>query len=147
MILKEGKKKIVYHYSCLDILHMGHIIMIKKCKEIAGPDGLLIVGILTDSAIMEKKPPPVLNFDERIEIANSIKYIDMVVPQKKYLPFENVKKIKPNILMESESHDKNDIIKAKQLMFSLNGEVQIIPYYNKQSSSKIKNEIIKRGLI
>lgn len=125
---------------------MGHIIMLKKCKEIAGPDGLLIVGILTDSAIMEKKPPPVLKFNERREIAHSIKYIDKVVPQNKYLPFENINKIKPNILMESESHDKNDIIKAKELMLSLKGEVKVIPYYNEQSSSNIKYEIIKRSL-
>ena len=28
--------KIVYSYYCLDILHIGHILMMKKSKEVAG---------------------------------------------------------------------------------------------------------------
>ena len=46
--------KIVYSYYCLDILHIGHILMMKKCKDITGSDGLFIAGILTDNAIFEK---------------------------------------------------------------------------------------------
>ena len=46
---------IVYSYYCLDILHIGHIIDLKKSKEVAGENGTLIIGILTDEAIMEKK--------------------------------------------------------------------------------------------
>ena len=45
---------IVYSYYCLDIFHKGHLLMLKKSKLAAGPNGKLIVGILTDSAIMEK---------------------------------------------------------------------------------------------
>ena len=47
---------VVYSYYCLDILHIGHIIDLKKSKEVAGENGTLIIGILTDEAIMEKKP-------------------------------------------------------------------------------------------
>ena len=65
--------KIVYSYYCLDILHIGHILMMKKCKDITGSDGLFIAGILTDNAIFEKKPIPIMPFEERFEIASSIK--------------------------------------------------------------------------
>ncbi len=47
--------KLVYSYYVLDIVHKGHLLMMKNAKSIAGKDGKLIVGILTDEAVMEKK--------------------------------------------------------------------------------------------
>ena len=136
--------KIVYSYYVLDILHKGHLLMFRKSKETAGTNGKLIVGILTDEAVMEKKEPPVLNFDERFEIAASIKYVDEVIKQDTYSPLENLRKIKPNILMESSSHSKKDIDLLENYMKSINGEVIKVPYYSGQSSTKIKNLILKR---
>ncbi|MCK5031334.1 MAG: adenylyltransferase/cytidyltransferase family protein, partial [Thermoplasmatales archaeon] len=58
---------IVYSYYVLDLIHKGHLLMMKNSKSIAGKGGKLIVGILTDDAVMEKKPKrPILSFDERI---------------------------------------------------------------------------------
>jgi len=136
---------IVYSYYTLDILHKGHLIMMKKSKEIAGKDGKLIVGILNEEAVMEKKPKPVLSLEERMDIAVSIKYVDEVVVQKTYLPLTNLKKIKPNILMESTSHGKKDIQKLTNYMNSINGKVITVPYYDGQSSTKIKN-LIKKSI-
>ncbi len=119
--------------------------MMRKSKEIAGKNGKLIVGILTDEAVMEKKPKPVMTFKERIEIAASIKYVDETIPQNSYSPFSNIIKIKPDVLMESESHDEKEIEEAKILMHNLNGRLVIVPYYKYQSSTKIKNLILKRA--
>ena len=46
---------VVYSYYCLDILHIGHIIDLKKSKKVAGKNGTLIIGILTNKAIMKGK--------------------------------------------------------------------------------------------
>ena len=138
---------IVYSYYCLDILHIGHLTMIKKCRQVAGQKGLLIAGILTEDAIKEKKPPAVLSFEERFEIASSIKYFDQVIPQETYSPLDNLKMIKPNILMESSNHSKKDIDLLENYMKSINGEVIKVPYYSGQSSTKIKNLILKRTSI
>jgi len=137
--------KIVYSYYVLDIVHKGHLLMLKKSKEAAGSNGKLIVGILTDEAVMEKKEPPILKFDERFEIASSIRFVDEVVEQRTYSPLENLKKIKPNILMESSSHSKEDTQSVENYMKSINGEVIKVPYYDGQSSTKIKNLILKRA--
>ena len=131
----------VYSYYCFDILHLGHIIDLKKSKEIAGKNGKLIVGVLTDDAIIEKKPPPILSFSERFEIANSMIFPDRVVPQKEYSPMKNLKIYKPNILMESTSHSIESINEMKNYMRKVNGRVVINPYYEAQSSSKIKQKI------
>ena len=139
--------KIVYSYYVLDIVHKGHLLMLKKSKEVAGRNGKLIVGILTDEAVMEKKEPPILKFDERFEIASSIRYVDEVIEQGTYSPLENLKKIKPDILLESSSHSKEDIQRAEKYMKSINGKVIIIPYYNGQSSTKIKDLIREKALL
>ena len=138
--------KIVYSYYSLDILHIGHIIMMKKSKEIAGENGILIAGILTDSAIIERKNKPILSFEERFEIAKSIRYLDKVVPQNSYSPLPNLEKLKPNILMESTSHTKKDLNDVRKYMHKINGEVILVPYYEGQSSTIIKKSIKERNI-
>jgi len=137
--------KLVYSYYVLDIIHKGHIEMMKNSKAIAGEDGKLIVGILTDEAVMEKKPKPILSFEQRFDIARAIKYIDLVVAQETYSPMPNVKRIKPDILMESTSHSEDALKEAREYMESIGGRVIVIPYYPSQSSTNIKNEIKKKS--
>ena len=115
--------------------------MMKNSKAIAGEDGKLIVGILTDEAVMEKKPKPILSFEQRIDLANAIKYVDVAVAQESYSPLPNVKRIKPDILMESTSHSEEAIKEARDYMESIGGRVIVIPYYPSQSSTHIKNQI------
>ena len=135
--------KLVYSYYVLDIVHKGHLEMMKNAKAIAGDDGKLIVGILTDEAVMEKKPKPILSFEQRMDLAGAIKYADVVVAQETYSPLPNVKRIKPDILMESTSHSEEAIKEARDYMESIDGKVIVIPYYPSQSSTNIKNEIKK----
>ena len=133
--------KLVYSYYVLDIVHKGHLVMMKNAKAIAGEDGRLIVGILTDEAVMEKKPKPILSFEDRMGLARAIKYVDVVVAQETYSPLPNVMKIKPDILMESSSHSEEAIEEARKVMASMNGRVIVIPYYPSESSTHIKNKI------
>lgn len=136
--------KIVYSYYVLDIIHRGHLLMMKNSKAMAGKDGKLIVGVLTEEAVLEKKSkPPILTLDERIAIAESIKYVDAAVPQETYSPIPNIKKIKPDILMESASHNEEDIEEARKVMESIGGRVVVIPYYPNQCSTNIKKKIIE----
>jgi len=138
--------KLVYSYYVLDIVHKGHLEMMKNAKAIAGEDGRLIVGILTDEAVMEKKPRPILSLDERIELASAIKYVDLAVAQETYSPLPNVRKIRPDILMESTSHGEEEIEKAREVMESIGGRVIVIPYYPDHSSTNIKNQIREKSV-
>jgi len=132
---------LVYSYYVLDIIHKGHLLMMRNAKKIAGPDGKLIVGILTDKAVMERKPRPAIPFEERIEIAEAIKYVDIVVAQETYSPLPNIMRIKPDILMESTSHTPEVIEEAETAMRRINGKVIVIPYFPSQSSTDIKKSI------
>lgn len=134
--------KIVYSYYVLDIIHKGHLLMMKNSKALAGENGKLIVGILTESAVLEKKEnPPILSLDERIDIASSIKYVDAAIAQETYSPIPNVKRIRPDILMESASHSEEDIEKARKVVESWGGRLITMPYYPVQCSTNIKRKI------
>ena len=135
---------IVYSYYVLDIIHSGHLLMMKNAKTLAGPDGKLIVGILTDEATMEKKPKPIISFEERMEVASAIRYVDIVVAQETYSPLPNVIKIKPDILMESSSHAHEAIREAEEVMKKIKGKVVVLPYFPSQSSTAIKDLIRER---
>lgn len=134
--------ELVYSYFVLDIIHRGHLLMMKNSKEIAGPNGRLIVGIVGDEAVIKHKGrAPILSFSERLELAQSIKYVDLAVEQMDYSPLSNVKMLKPSILMESESHDDLQIKESEKMMKSLGGRVITMPYFQGQSSTYIKNKI------
>ena len=135
--------KTVYSYYVMDLVHRGHILMMKNAKAIAGEDGKLIVGILTDEATMEKKKRPTLGFSERMLIAEAIKYPDVVVPQTTYSPLENVRRIKPDVLMESTSHTEEAIKEAEEIVKEWGGKVIVLPYYPEISSTAIKKKISK----
>jgi len=129
------KGKVVYAYVVADILHLGHLKHLKRSKQ---QGDYLIVGVLTDNAVMEKKSQPVMSIDERLELINSLSFVDKAIPQYTYSPLENVKKYKPDILMESSDHDEQP---ANEYVEKYGGKVIQSPYYKLQSSSKIKKKI------
>jgi len=137
----DREKRIVYSYYVLDIVHRGHLLQMQNAKAVAGKDGISVVGILTDKAVMEKKSRPTLGFDERMLLAQAIKYNDFVVAQDTYSPLPNVKNIRPDVLMESSSHDENDVEEARRVMEKLGGKVVTTPYYPMICSTDIKKKI------
>ena len=132
--------KIVYAYVVADLLHMGHVLSLENAKALGDK---LIVGVLTDEAVMEKKPKPVLSFSERMRLVKALKCVDCVVAQKIYSPLENVKTIKPDILIESDSHSEEDLEETKKIADSIGCKVIVTPYYPEQSSTKIKENVTK----
>ena len=129
---------IVYAYVCGDVLHKGHIEHLKNCRALGDK---LIVGVLTDAAIMEKKPRPAMNFDERFDLVRSLKWVDVAVAQHKYSPLDNVMALRPDILAEATDHEEQP---ANKFMESIGGRVFAMPYYPDHSSTQIKSEIKTR---
>jgi len=128
---------IVYAYVCGDILHKGHIEHLKNAKALGDK---LIVGVLTDAAVMEKKPKPVMGFDERFDLVSSLKWVDVAVAQHTYSPLENVMALKPDILVEATDHKEQP---ANAFMESIGGRVFAMPYYPDHSSMEVKSKVKK----
>jgi len=117
----------------------------RNAKGLVGNVGKSIVGILTKEAVLEKKPQkPILSFDERIGLAQDIRYNDVVIPQSEYSPVKNIEQLKPDIVLESESHIKEEIEYIIELVNGYGGRVFVLPYYPFISSSNIKQKIRKQ---
>ena len=133
------ERKIVYAYVVADILHKGHLLALENAK---GLGDKLIVGVLTDEAVMEKKPAPIIPFEQRLENIKALSCVDAVVAQKDYSPVNNIKSIKPDILMESDSHSDEDLEDTYNVTDRLGIRIIKLPYYPLQSSTDIKQKVI-----
>ena len=74
----KSKKKSVYVGLSADILHAGHINILK----IANSYGDVTVGLLTDEAIASYKKIPYLDYKKRKIVIENIKYVKKVIPSK-----------------------------------------------------------------
>ena len=127
--------KIAYIGLSADILHEGHINIIKKASKF----GKVVVGLLTDRAIATYKAIPTLNYKQREAVIKSIKYVKNVIPQTTLDYRNNLKKIKPDFVVHG-SDWKTGIQKKtrSQVLEVLNewGGKLIEPKYTKNVSSR-----------
>jgi glycerol-3-phosphate cytidylyltransferase len=63
--------------SCFDLLHAGHIAMLREAKSVCD---YLIVGLQTDPSIDGRKPKPVQTSYERYVQLSGCRYVDQIIP-------------------------------------------------------------------
>ena len=75
----NGNKHIGFTCSTFDLLHAGHIAMLREAKEHCD---YLIVGLQTDPTIdrPDTKNPPVQTLVERYTQLKAVSYVDEIVP-------------------------------------------------------------------
>ena len=81
--------KVVYLTLSGEMIHHGHINLIQKAQKY----GSLIVGLLTDKAITEKKSLPLLNWEQRKKILQNINGVKKVIIQNQWNDAINISKI------------------------------------------------------
>lgn len=96
--LKEVESRTVYICFATDILHSGHISIIKKASHL----GRLIIGVLSDEAVSTYKRFPLLPYDERKAIFENINGVYMVVEQKTLSYRENLEKFHPDYVVHGD---------------------------------------------
>ena len=95
------------------ILHHGHIRLLKKAKEL----GDVIVALSLDSEIkLFKKFEPVLKYDHRKEILESIKYVDEVVSAPMHITDDFLEQYDCELLIHGDDND-NQVSNNKLLIF------------------------------
>jgi glycerol-3-phosphate cytidylyltransferase len=64
-----------------DLFHAGHVALLRRCRDLAGPDGRVIVGLNTDSFVERfKGHPPVVGYVHRETCLQACRYVDAVLP-------------------------------------------------------------------
>jgi cytidyltransferase-like protein len=72
---------IVYNGGTYDLLHPGHLFVFRQMREMAGPDGEVVIALNTDDFIGRfKGHPPVQSYAEREAVLLGLRDIDRVIP-------------------------------------------------------------------
>ncbi len=136
-------RKIVYVGLAADIIHEGHINILKKANKF----GDVTVGLLTDEAIASYKNIPYLDFNRRKIIIQNIKYVKKVIAQKTLDYVPNLNLIKPDFVFHGDDWKKGVQKKTRSRVIKVlkkwSGKL-IEPKYTKNiSSTLIKNKILE----
>lgn len=96
--LKEIESRTVYMCFASDVIHGGHIAIIKKAQKL----GKLIIGVLSDEAVASYKRMPLVPASERKLMFENIAGVYKVVDQNTLSYRENLKKYKPSIVVHGD---------------------------------------------
>ena len=138
-------KKKVYVAMSADLIHPGHLNIIKKASTL----GEVTIGLLTDEAIASYKRLPYLEFDQRKEIVENIKGVSKVISQETLDYKPNLLKMKPDFVVHGD--DWREGIQSatrSQVVETINkwgGELIEVPYTPGISSTKINKSIREVG--
>ncbi len=129
--LKRNKKRIVFTNGCFDIIHKGHVEILRKAKELGD---VLIVGLNSDSSVRKIKGPdrPVNNQNDRMHVLSGIGYTDYIVIFNEDTPYELIKKIQPQFLVKGGDYKKEEIVGKE---FAEN--IVVIDYIEGYSTSRV----------
>ena len=128
-----------YTTGVFDLFHVGHLRLLSRAKAKCDK---LIVGVTTDELVSYKHKRAVIRFEERIEIVQSIKYVDEVVPQASMDKMEAWKKLKFDVMFVGSDWKGTDKWNEFEKQFSRVG-VRIIYFpYTKGTSSTLINNIL-----
>ena len=139
-------RKTVYVGMAADVIHPGHINVLKKANEL----GKVTVGLLSDEAIASYKRVPYMNWKDRKQVVESLSYVEEVVLQKTLDYGDNILSLKPDILVHGDDWkkgvQKDTRAKVIEYLSSYGGELVEVPYTVGISSTKIQNEIKRNGI-
>ena len=136
----KPKYNIGFTCSCFDLLHAGHILMLKDAKKQCE---YLIVGLQTDPTLdrPDTKNKPIQSLEERRIQLEAVKYIDQIVIYNTEEELYNLLvKINPDIRILGSDY------KGKKFT---GDDLDIKIYYHKRehnfSSSNLKKRIINNS--
>lgn len=143
--LRGERMKKVYIAMSADIIHHGHLNVIKEANKY----GEVIVGLHTDKVISEYWRNPVMKYEERKTVVESIKGVSKVIPQETLDQVPNLLKIEPDYVVHGddwkEGLQKNLRAKVIDTIKQWGGELIEVRYTEGTSISKLENAIMSIG--
>lgn len=123
----------VITYGTFDLLHYGHINILKRAKE---QGDYLIVALSTNEFNEMKGKKCYFSYEERKQLVESVRYVDLVIPENNWeQKIEDVKEYKVDVfVMGNDWQGKFDFLKEHCEVVYLERTPEI-------STTKIKNEL------
>ncbi|MBR3763544.1 MAG: phosphoenolpyruvate mutase [Clostridia bacterium] len=131
--------KQVYICFSTDIIHNGHLSILKKAAEL----GTVTVGILTDEVVASYKHYPLLPLEERVAMFESLKYVSRVVVQESLDYTDILEKLRPDIVVHGDDwlvgYQANIRQKVIETLKKWGGELVEFPYTHTPTEETLSN--------
>lgn len=126
---------VVFTNGCFDLLHPGHIDLLKRAKALGTR---LVVGINSDASVRRIKGPerPYTGERERAEILAAISAVDEVVIFDEQTPERLIKELKPDVIVKGGDWKPEEII-GSDFVLARGGRVFSLPFLDGYSSSEL----------
>lgn len=104
----EGRK-VVFTNGCFDVLHRGHIELLKRARR---EGDVLVVGINSDDSVRRLKGAarPLVAEDDRAEILAALEMVDRVVIFREDTPGRIIEALLPDVLVKGGDYELNEIV-------------------------------------
>ncbi len=143
-VLNERRKKgekVVFTNGCFDILHTGHIKLLRKSRKYGD---LLVVALNSDRSVRKLKGEnrPFFSENDRAAIVSEFTCVDYVIIFDEDTPLSTIKKLRPDVITKGADYKKEQIV-GKDLVESCGGQVRIVPLEQGRSTSYFADKIRK----
>ena len=132
---KESGEKIVFTNGCFDILHSGHIYLLREAKNLGDR---LLIGLNSNQSVQNLKGPvrPFNPEDTRATVLESLSMVDGVTIFQEDTPYELVKEIIPHVLVKGGDYSIENVV-GGNIVRESGGEVVLIPILEGYSTSDL----------
>lgn len=132
-------KKVVFTNGCFDILHLGHLRLLKKASQMGD---VLVLGLNTDTSIkiLKGEERPINNQNYRSEMLEYFDFIDYIILFENETPLELIIKLKPDILVKGGDYKEEEIV-GHEFIKRNKGKVVVFDLLEGLSSTSILNKI------
>lgn len=129
--------KTVYVGMSADLVHPGHLNIIKRAAEL----GEVVIGLLTDEAIASYKRVPFMSFEQRKTVVENIKGVSRVEAQMTLDYVPNLRRLKPDYVVHGDDWKEGVQAETRRRVIDTlaewGGELVEIPYTKGISSTKL----------
>ena len=134
------KYKVGYTTGVFDMFHIGHLNILRRAKEQCD---YLIVGVSTDELVQEyKNKTPIIPFEERAEIVQSIDCVDKVIAQENRDKFLAWKNLKFDVMFVGDDWKGKPLFMEVEAEFKKVGvDVVYFPYTRDTSSTILREKL------
>lgn len=131
-----------YTTGVFDMFHIGHLNLLRRARMHCD---YLIVGVSTDALVKKlKHRRPIIPFSERVDIVQSVRYVDKVVPEETADKMDAWAHLKFNVIFKGDDWKGTEQWKRLEEQFhSVGVEVVYFPYTSHTSSTQLREALEK----
>ena len=137
--------KSVYVGMSADLVHPGHINILKRAAEL----GEVTIGLLTDKAIASYKRVPFMVWEQRAEVVENLKGVVRVVPQHTLDYVPNLRSYKPDYVVHGDDWQTGVQAQTRQAVIDAlaewGGQLVEVPYTQGVSSTQLNKALKEIG--